>query len=897
MLSVSPVVNIDRGSIVSVYLESDQIVVAGENGHEFYKGAAADIDKLTLNTTDSLAKVFTVDMKTGGAFNFTQGLHIQAAGGTGLTNIVKLVGTSGDDTFVLEGTKTILNGLSVTTVNMTSMTLDGGEGNDTYVMKGQMLNTTIFDASGTNHLDFSEYESDFTHGVTVNLGTNSPQTVFADHSFTLTLATELHNLTGSRYSDILYGNNISNVIHGGGGDDVIHGGSGANMIYGDSGVNTLYGGTGNDWLFGGTGNDWLISGSGNNVLLGGDGNDILDSSDSSGRNLLIGGDGGDRLTSGDGENIMISGSAFEDLSPAESLNALKGVFAAWISSESRTQRIANIRAGVTASGASGGDYKLDETTVTIDDKENEIFNQKGTNWLFVSDIDDINAPEKDEIDVLTPEGAPAAPTNFRSTAAAEDSITLAWNIVNSATGYEIRYREAGETSWEVPVSVSGISKTVSGLAAGTEYEFQVRAINANGESAWSPTTPLSVTTEDVVPQYSIVVTTLDDIVDEDDGVISLREAIASAGTDGLPMIITFDPSLHGQTITLSDGELYIDKNITIDAAGANITIDADGESRVFHIAEDAEVALIGLTITNGYVDGSDNSGGGIYNEGMLTVMDCVITGNTAVGEGGGIYNAWEKSLTIINSAIIENTAGYGGGIENYGEMEVINCTVAGNTGDGIENSNGTLTLYNTIIAENTGTDINDYAGTVQGSNNLTTFDDWTGESENNILVDSGQPLFEDAANGDYRLASGSQAIDGGDNSFVPSGLERDLAGNSRISNGIVDIGAYEWSLFEITATANSFTFSWSWDELADFTGFTPEQLADGDYITYEVKYRVSGTAAWETWDEADFTHELTESTGTMIITGLAADTVYDFQFTLASESVSRTLEEIGRTAL
>ena len=94
--------------------------------------------------------------------------------------------------------------------------------------------------------------------------------------------------------------------------------------------------------------------------------------------------------------------------------------------------------------------------------------------------------------------------------------------------------------------------------------------------------------------YPIVVTSLSDSARPTDG-ISLRQAIVLAGTHGLGMFITFAPSLHGKTITLGS-ELYIDKNITIDAVGANITVNADKKSRVFNIVSGAVVTLAGLTI-------------------------------------------------------------------------------------------------------------------------------------------------------------------------------------------------------------------------------------------------------------------------------------------------------------
>ena len=85
--------------------------------------------------------------------------------------------------------------------------------------------------------------------------------------------------------------------------------------------------------------------------------------------------------------------------------------------------------------------------------------------------------------------APAAPTNLVATATGQTTISLTWNAVQNATSYNV-YN--GET-----VVVSGLtvtSYTVEGLTAGTEYCYNVTAVNEIGESEHS--TEACATTEE-----------------------------------------------------------------------------------------------------------------------------------------------------------------------------------------------------------------------------------------------------------------------------------------------------------------------------------------------------------------------------------------------------------------
>ena len=83
----------------------------------------------------------------------------------------------------------------------------------------------------------------------------------------------------------------------------------------------------------------------------------------------------------------------------------------------------------------------------------------------------------------------------------------------------------------------------------------------------------------------------------DTGTGSLRQALADA-VDG--DTINFSSSLNGQRITLTSGELLVNKSVTISGPGATmLTVDANHTSRVFDIASGKDVTISGLTITNG----------------------------------------------------------------------------------------------------------------------------------------------------------------------------------------------------------------------------------------------------------------------------------------------------------
>ena len=107
--------------------------------------------------------------------------------------------------------------------------------------------------------------------------------------------------------------------------------------------------------------------------------------------------------------------------------------------------------------------------------------------------------------VVTP---PAVPTGLTSTAKTANSVTLSWTGVSTATSYGVQWKTSTGTWSTQGVTINGTTATVTGLAADTEYEFQVKAVNSDGESNWSGSVPVTTETEGTTPTPPAVPTGL-----------------------------------------------------------------------------------------------------------------------------------------------------------------------------------------------------------------------------------------------------------------------------------------------------------------------------------------------------------------------------------------------------
>jgi hypothetical protein len=198
---------------------------------------------------------------------------------------------------------------------------------------------------------------------------------------------------------------------------------------------------------------------------------------------------------------------------------------------------------------------------------------------------------------------------------------------------------------------------------------------------------------------------------DDSGEGSLRDAVAAANalTTEANTIVFQLAGDEPQTITLTSGQLQVMRGeLAIQGPGADwLTISGNDASRVFQIDAGATVTLAQLTVANGRIEtaiSTDLGGGGILNQGTLTLLNSTVTNNVATttapavvsaiptSTGGGIYNT--GTLHVVNSRVTDNqviatiagTATYadalGGGIYTTGKLTVDNSFVEGNRASG-----------------------------------------------------------------------------------------------------------------------------------------------------------------------------------------------------------------------
>src|SRR5690606_37452579 len=199
---------------------------------------------------------------------------------------------------------------------------------------------------------------------------------------------------------------------------------------------------------------------------------------------------------------------------------------------------------------------------------------------------------------------------------------------------------------------------------------------------------------------------------------------------------------------------------------------------------------------------ANGNGGALFNSGASTLDRISFIENTSGNNGAALYNSG-TSVLVTNSIFSRNritssSTYYGAAIYNItGALTLNNNTFSNNSiayansgtasvGAALYLKSGTVNAYNSIFWGNTrGNSVPDKLNA--GINVVNGLVEQGYPAGVNVLI--GNPEFEDAANDNLRLKGGSPAVDAGDNS--KNVAVKDLDGNARVVNEIIDLGAYE----------------------------------------------------------------------------------------------------------
>ncbi|MEG1643674.1 MAG: sialate O-acetylesterase, partial [Bacteroidales bacterium] len=349
-----------------------------------------------------------------------------------------------------------------------------------------------------------------------------------------------------------------------------------------------------------------------------------------------------------------------------------------------------------------------------------------------------------------------------------------------------------------------------------------------------------------------------------------------------------------------------------------INTTANATNRVFNITAD-NVTIDGITITGGKCDGTTNSTGGgamIVNGQNFHLNNCVVEDNSATAGVGGLMLINSAGAKVENTIFSSNWSGWCGFAANIGTTTVSNCLFYNNgcqwSGATISvmDAAATINVYNSTFIKSVSTNapsdqacaiysdkgsINIFNSVLLGNNGcdawlnsgILTMENCAYENVNNITPTGSitltsakapenfvKPGFTTKATNvyaysnfkdyDFALKDGAALFNKGNNTNT-CGAALDIAGNTRIMYGIVDIGAYEYADVNPKAITGTVT------NLGSSTATLNGSYLNITPLTVGFQYKLAS----EDWASAKFVQASIITTPYSVdITGLIKDADY-----------------------
>lgn len=320
------------------------------------------------------------------------------------------------------------------------------------------------------------------------------------------------------------------------------------------------------------------------------------------------------------------------------------------------------------------------------------------------------------------------------------------------------------------------------------------------------------------------------------------------------ILLDASPNVNVQRVVIHDTHF---SGISITAASDAVTI---------------QNSLIHTVTTDGVViDDSDNA----------TINYSIIRNS---GGDGVLVSGTSANATLQNSVLYANTSDGLALTESASGTQATNVIVANSGAFGINPNALDLTLATSITFNNTGGDFN--GAYTDGGGNLAM-----------------DPLFANAPANDFRLTSGSPAINGG----TDIGITTDFAGSITVpQGGAPDIGAYEFAVpsaatslaqFKADGTTSLAAGAWT-NESTVVIKFYLASANPNDLLTALLEFRPVGTdfTGTNTHASSQVAYAGSPVAGSITVTGLTNFSNYHWQLRLINSAGTSPFSAFGGNA-
>lgn len=332
--------------------------------------------------------------------------------------------------------------------------------------------------------------------------------------------------------------------------------------------------------------------------------------------------------------------------------------------------------------------------------------------------------------------------------------------------------------------------------------------------------------------------------------VNVDRGIKLRSTDGAASTTIDATGTAVRTLYISAGTTVVDGftitgGVDVDAAGVYLVTGTLMNSVVTGNSASGKGGGIfnvrGTVLDSVVENNTAHEGGGIYVS-STAMIDRVIVRNNQAPWGGGIYLAGSTYAVVNNSQVFANTSSKGAiYINSYAYPQISHVNVVGNFSAGIhaESYNSpigytTLESYirNSILWGNSGSNLIDGSyNSIMVEHSIVGIPNTEGPYGSNGNISS-DPLFVDAINGDYQLSASSPAIDMGMDSTILHDFAQttrpqdgDGAGSVTADGSDYDLGAYEY-VQPAPVISDPSTITFNYNSTAIISGDMSEFVTD-----------------------------------------------------------------------